>query len=30
MPEDLPPAEDIVKVGRRLKKALTSGSKRLK
>jgi len=30
MPEDLPTAEDIVKVGRRIKKALTSGSKRLK
>lgn len=30
MPEALPPAEDIVKVGRRLKKAIRSGSKRLK
>ncbi len=30
MPEDLPSAEDIVKVGRRMKKALASGSKRLK
>jgi len=30
MPEDLPPAEDIVKVGRRLKKAIGSGSKRLR
>jgi DNA-damage-inducible protein D len=30
MPETLPAAEDIVKVGRRLKKALTTGSKRLK
>jgi DNA-damage-inducible protein D len=30
MPEALPPAEDIVKVGRRLKKAIASGSKRLK
>jgi DNA-damage-inducible protein D len=29
MPESLPPAEDIVKVGRRMKKAITSGSKRL-
>jgi DNA-damage-inducible protein D len=29
MPENLPVAEDIVKVGRRLKKAITSGSKRL-
>ena len=29
MPEALPPAEDIVKVGRRMKKAITSGSKRL-
>jgi hypothetical protein len=30
MPENLPPAEDIVKVARRLKKAIGSGSKRLK
>jgi DNA-damage-inducible protein D len=30
MPEALSPAEDIVKVGRRIKKAISSGSKRLK
>lgn len=27
MPENLPPAEDLVKVGRRLKKAITNGAK---
>jgi DNA-damage-inducible protein D len=30
MPENLPPAEDIAKVARRIKKAIGSGSKRLK
>jgi len=30
MPEDLPPAEDIEKVGRRLKKGITSQQKKLK
>ena len=30
MPEDLPPAEDIAKVGRRIKKAIANSAKKLK
>ena len=28
MPEELPPAEDIIKVGRRMQKAIASGNKK--